>query len=167
MKSIAFIFFTCLLFHSCREKKTTFIYLNKHSGAFTMVVKEYNKKVGIQYQTVLVRNPPRSKEGMKKMIINYYKNIITGQPIKSDIYVYSISFYRNTDATSYFINNKEDPGGFSSEILSNYCKEYGLGEITAKRCYHDSSKWSIHIAFKCNEFGFFDSEKITISNDCK
>ena len=84
-----------------------------------MIVEEYNKKVGIQYHTVLVKNPPSSKEDIKKMIISYYKNTIIGKPIKSDIYIYSISFYRKTDATSYFINNKEDPGGFSSNYIDD------------------------------------------------
>jgi len=51
----------------------------------------------------------------------------------------SIAFYRYSSETKYFLGNKEDPGGFSSEELDNY-PEYEIANFFILNCKNDSTK---------------------------
>jgi len=64
----------------------------------------------------------------------------------------SLKFYEYTTAwgfsngTVHFIENKEDPGGFSSEELINYY-EYQLANFTFERCKIDSMRYFGNLHF--------------------
>lgn len=93
-------------------------------------------------------------------------------PSRTELY-YSLSFYQyysgwgtnpfGEAGTEHFIENKEDPGGFSSELLEHYDK-YRIAEFDIRFCKNDT----------INYFGvlkyFQNGEEIktdTIINQCK
>ncbi|WP_375239118.1 hypothetical protein, partial [Aurantibacter sp.] len=65
---------------------------------------------------------------------------------------YTIRFYKHTTAwgfnngTKHFIDNKEDPGGFSSETLSNY-DAFQLAYFNVSNCKTDSLKYRGELIF--------------------
>jgi hypothetical protein len=65
---------------------------------------------------------------------------------------YTLRFYKYTSAwgfnngTKHFIVNKEDPGGFSSEMLSNY-DEFQLAYFNVVNCKIDSLKYRGELIF--------------------
>lgn len=70
----------------------------------------------------------------------------TNSPSRTDLY-YSIDFYTyfvgwgtnpfGEAGTAHFIENEEDPGGFSSEELSHYSK-YKIAELSVNFCEDDT-----------------------------
>lgn len=65
---------------------------------------------------------------------------------------YTLRFYKYTSAwgfnngTKHFIDNKEDPGGFSSEMLSNY-DAFQLAYFNVSNCKTDSLKYRGELIF--------------------
>ena len=117
---------------SC-ENGTTFTKLPKHTGTGKYDRDDERKGKKYVYQSVLVNNPSGDKKRLEKQMFSYhFKN---RDSIFSDIEVITFStfFYLKNNRTSYFIDNADDPGGFSSEILFDYYKQYGIAEIETKR----------------------------------
>lgn len=115
------------------ESKTMFTPLPKHTETGIYDRDDERKGKKYVYQSVLVNNPPRDKKSMKKLLASYHsKNM---DSVFSDIEVITLSsfFYYKNGRTSYFINSSDDPGGFSSEILIDYYKQYGIAEMQTKR----------------------------------
>ena len=117
---------------SC-ESRTIFTKLPRHTEMGRYDRDDERKGKKYIYQSVLVNNSSRDKKSLEKQMFSYHlKNM---DSVFSDIEVITLStfFYLKNNRTSYFINNADDPGGFSSEILFEYYKHYGIAEIGTKR----------------------------------
>ncbi|KFF05763.1 hypothetical protein B0A68_17840 [Flavobacterium reichenbachii] len=112
----------------------------------------------------LIKDPINNRDSLntiiKKMVVqkmnaefigkeNKYKEkyqYSSESPSRTDLY-YSLSFYRyykgwgtnpfGEAGTEHFIQNKEDPGGFSSELLEHYY-EYKIAEFDIAFCKNDT-----------------------------
>lgn len=138
----------------------------------------------------IVKDPIENRDSLngiiKKMVVqkmnaefigkeNMYKHKYqynTESPARTDLY-YSLSFYRyykgwgtnpfGEAGTEHFINNKEDPGGFSSELLEHYY-EYRIAEFDIEFCKNDTIKYFGVLKY------FQNGQEIktdTIINQCK
>ena len=108
----------------------------------------------------IIKNPIDNKDSLhndiKKMVlekfnsqvvnqISKYKRIIPNDSIV--VLQYTIDFYEynkgsifipfNDAGTYYFIENKEDPGGFSVEVLDMY-PQYHMAQFNLKFCKNDT-----------------------------
>jgi hypothetical protein len=103
------------------------------STIFLIISCESNKTEFIQSKTinklVLVKNPPTVDSLLKIQLIEF----LVKNPRKS------IAFYRYSSNTKYFLESKEDPGGFSSEELDNY-PEDEIANFFILNCKNDSTK---------------------------
>lgn len=117
-----------LLFFSCK-KKVEFVVLPNHCGKSNYSSEEYNNKTFV-YQSILVKNFSKKDS---KILFRYHKNKIDSIFKDKNTITYFTTFYQDNSSISYFLNHKDDPGGFSSEILSDYYKEYGIAEIETSR----------------------------------
>ncbi len=103
------------------------------STIFLIISCENNKTEFIQSKVinklVLVKNPPTMDSLLKSQLIDF----LIKNPRKS------IAFYRYSSETKYFLGNKEDPGGFSSEELDNY-PEDEIANFFILNCKNDSTK---------------------------
>ncbi|WP_417873777.1 hypothetical protein [Xanthomarina gelatinilytica] len=130
MKILSLFVFTAII--SC-ESKTTFTHLPKHSsmGIYDRDGEHKGKKY--VYRSVLVDNPPKDKAELEKLLSSYHlenRDSIFSDPEMSTFLTW---FYQKNYTTSYFISKADDPGGFSSEILSDYYEKFGIAEIVTKR----------------------------------
>lgn len=117
---------------SC-EKETTFTKLPKHSETGKYDRDDERKGKKYVYQSVLVNNPPRDEKTLEKMLYSYHQKNKDSIFLDIEVITFYTYFYLRNSRTSYFIDNADDPGGFSSEILSDYYKKYGIAEINTKR----------------------------------
>lgn len=93
----------------------------------------------------LVKHPIEDRDSLNKSIKNKVLQDINNQFVwnKNNIEENRIRFYVYTTAwgfsngTKHFIENKEDPGGFSSEELDNY-QEQKMAYFELKQCENDS-----------------------------
>lgn len=89
----------------------------------------------------LLRNIPTTDSLMKteiKLFLFKDQNIKDfGQKKGRNYYV--VDFYKYTDGTSYFLNNKEDSGGFSSEELMDF-QEDEIANFIITKCKSDTTK---------------------------
>ncbi|MFB9077982.1 hypothetical protein ACFFLS_04850 [Flavobacterium procerum] len=92
-------------------------------------------------------------------------------PSRTDLY-YSLDFYTyfvgwgtnpfGEAGTAHFIENKEDPGGFSSEELDHY-REYKIADFYVRFCENDTVNYiGILTYYKNDEITKTD----TIINNC-
>lgn len=84
---------------------------------------------GRWYFSVLIKNASENSDSLKQYMISYYRT--QEEHLKSldtSYYIGGIDFYRYTRSTSYFIDNNEDPGGWSSRILTD-CEKDKIGFI--------------------------------------
>lgn len=130
MKILSLFVFMAII--SC-DSKTTFTHLPKHSstGIFNRDGAHKGKKY--VYQSVLVNNPPKDKEDLEKLLASYHlknRDSIFSDP---EMNTFLTWFYQKNYTTSYFINKADDPGGFSSEILSDYYEKFGIATIETIR----------------------------------
>lgn len=80
---------------------------------------------------ILVKHAPKDAKDRMEMMYEYLKNKEhTTDSINHIKKLLSLSFYEYTCNTSYFLNNDEDPGGWSSYILSDY-NDQKIGFILA------------------------------------
>ena len=102
------------------NKKSEFISLDK----LTFINDYYKDSVSISY-FILIDNPNSEKDSLKHQIMNYVKSRLDNEKkmTQKNITAIGFNFYRKSDNTSYFIENGEDPGGFSSEEISHYKKD--------------------------------------------
>ena len=161
MKKIFFLIIICIHLISCQKEETKFIPLKKHSGESFFDRGNYKGK-RFAYKSILVDNPPVQNNEIIKMFAKYGNENLNDFNKKADIYSITLFFYLNNNSTSYFIDNADDSGGFSSEVLNDYYQEFGIGEITFDRCKNDKNKWTSKISY-------FDAQrnvKDTILTNC-
>lgn len=130
MKILSLFVFMAII--SC-DSKTTFTHLPKHSstGIFDRDGTCEGKKY--VYQSVLVNTPPKDKEDLEKLLSSYHlknRDSIFSDP---EVNTFLTWFYQKNYTTSYFIDKADDPGGFSSEILTDYYEKFGIATIETKR----------------------------------
>lgn len=100
---------------ACNNKKSEFISLDK----LTFINDYYKDSVSIS------DNPNSEKDSLKHQIMNYVKSRLDNEKkmAQKNITAIGFNFYKKSDNTSYFIENGEDPEGFSSEEISHYKKD--------------------------------------------
>ena len=111
MKKLLFILLSMLLF-SCRESKE----------------KEMEFIPSKVMNLMLIKNLPENDSILKLRIEKYLENNF---PKDEVIYIYMYSY-----STSYFIDNEEEKSGMmSSHFLSEYEKDFGIGQFFVEgRC---------------------------------
>ncbi|WBX77465.1 hypothetical protein PG911_04145 [Tenacibaculum ovolyticum] len=91
----------------------------------------------------LIKNIQKRDSLLKKELMNF---LIRNPPTKENRK--TVSFYKYTvyndaldmhNGTSHFIDNLPDPGGFSSEELSDY-REDEIASFTISECENDTTK---------------------------
>ena len=117
-----------LFLFSCKEKKVEFI-----------------KSKTLAY-IILIKNVPESDSILKSEINRY---IIENLPDKEK--QPTLLFYEYTTNSSYFINNKPDPGGFSSY---DFHSEEEIAEFSISKCKNDEMKFVGELRFH-NKYGNF------------
>lgn len=168
MRYITVFYLLLTLLYACVKNESSFIELQQYRGSNRLFSTTYNRDINTSYANFLIAHAPEKhdKAAIKRLLVDFCKHKIDSVK-KSGTDVYTLTFYRNTRNTAYFINRAEDPGGFSSEELSQYCITDGLGELRLERCKYHHDKWSLSIAYNCNTDGYFDNEIEVLSNDCK
>lgn len=125
----------------------------------------------------LIKNPISDKDSIQKVIqkiviekINHHKKYIKDSIISSQ---YTINFYKyNTgwdaesfgaSGTAHFLEQEEDAGGFSSEVLNNY-QIFRIAQFNVKYCTLDTINYYGTIDF----YEEYDKIKTdTLFNKCK
>lgn len=130
LKSLSFLLLFLLLI-SCNQK-TEILKLNKHSGKGIYDRGEDSTKV-FYYQSALVSNVPNNQDQIELILFEFHKKNIDSIFSNKEVVDFSTNFYLKNNKTSYFTDNEDDPGGFSSEILSDYFEKYGIAEIRSSR----------------------------------
>jgi hypothetical protein len=159
MKKLVMLF-TLPFLLSCNKGKMTFLKLEKQSeeGIYNYAgnaIDSLNGKKFI-YETYLVDNKIDDKLKLEAILLNFnrekYEKIL-----KSKIYVtYYIDFYKKNSTTEYFIDHEEDPGGFSSNILSDNFKEDGIAKIYIDKINDKKCVRKIHFSDE-EEFRVIDT----------
>ena len=111
-----FLLLIIIFFFSC-NRKTEFIDSKAVGGLF------------------LIKNPPKEDSLLKKEIMHF----LIKNPPKLEGKITHIDFYKYSWNTKYFLNHKEDRGGFSSEELGNY-PEDDLASFIISKCKNDTTK---------------------------
>lgn len=117
MKYLYKIIVLALLLSACEEKKIEFIQSNVYPSLF------------------LLKNVPENDSLVKKEIRLFLLKYSPGKE------KYSTRFYKKNTDTQYFIDNREDPGGFSSEEISMYDNETKLATFYVTKCKKDTTKY--------------------------
>ncbi len=117
---------------SC-ENGVTFTELIKHTETGRYDRDDERKGKKYVYQSVLVNNPSGDKKSLEKQMFSYHLKNMDSVFSDTEVITLSTFFYLKNNRTSYFINNADDPGGFSSKMLLDYFKQYGIAEVSTKR----------------------------------
>lgn len=120
VKIISFFFLLSTLM-GCVGKTNEFIFLDHMT--FT---NSYDKNaVKISYY-VLIDNPDANNEKLRTAIIQYIRvRLRNDKSLKTkDVASLNFVFYKKTGNTSYFIKNRESPGGLSNEEIAHYKEDY-------------------------------------------
>ena len=152
MKKIGYAIAIMCFTISCTQE-TKILKLEKHSGNGTYDREEDSTKI-FYYQSALVSNVPENQDQIKSKLFDFHKKSLDTIFLKKDVVSFRTTFYLKNFTTSYFIDNDDDPGGFSSEILSDYYEKYGIAEIQSSR-QKESSKIK-------NEITFANSDKVIL-----
>ncbi len=132
MRKIVFaIVIFCFTITSCNQK-TEILKLNKHSGKGIYDRGEDSAKTFF-YQSAIVDNIPENQNQVKSILFEFHKKRIDSIFLNKEVIDFNTIFYLKNSKTSYFIDNADDPGGFSSEILNDYFEKYGVAEIRSFR----------------------------------
>lgn len=84
---------------------------------------------------ILIKNYPEDASLLKNIV----KNFLVKNHHRYDKTITHYSFYKYTSDTKYFLKNREDPGGFSSEELSNYPQDE-IAMFIITKCGKDTAK---------------------------
>lgn len=146
---------------SCQDKKVTFVNLEKHSGVgfFDRGGREGEKFI---YKSILVENAPHEDKEILDMLIKYKNQNLKDAAINKNAYSFTVFLYEKNNSTSYFIENADDPGGQTSQVLQDYYSKNGIGEITIDRCLNNKD-WTAKISY----FDVQRNVKDTILYHCK
>lgn len=147
------IFILCFIIMGCDDKKDEFISLDK----LTFTNDHYKDTVKTSYY-ILINNPNSVKDSLKNDIVNYVKSRLKHEKIlmKKNVTSIDFVFYKKTNNTSYFMKNKEDPGGVSSEEISHYKEDY-IANYYVQKC----------IIGTIEKIYFYDLPEEVIINNCK
>jgi hypothetical protein len=161
MKKLFFLIIVIAVLSSCQEKKVTFVNLEKHSGEgfFDRGNREGEKFI---YKSILVENAPHGDKEIVDMLIKYKNQNLKDAAISKDAYSFTVFLYEKNNSTSYFIENADDPGGLTSQVLQDYYSKNGIGEITIDKCGNDKD-WTAKISY----FDMQRNVKDTILYNCK
>jgi len=153
LKFIKIFIFFFLITIGCNNTKDEFISLDQ----LTFTNDYYKDSMNISYY-ILIDHPNTAKDSLKYNIINYVKARLERENLLEQKNMASINFvfYKKTKNTSYFIKNKEDPGGFSSEEISHYQEDY-IANYSVIKCNNGSIE-KIYI---------YDIQEEIIINNCK
>lgn len=131
----------------------------------------------------IVKNPIRDKDSLKEIIkdmviqkmnaefignegkYKYRFDIKEQTIVELDYNIKFFEYYKGgllTEGTAWFINHKEDPGGFSSEYLSDY-DDYVIANFAVDYCENDTINYKgiLHYANK------LEIRSDTLINLCK
>lgn len=160
MKKNIFLIIIAVL-SSCQDKKVTFVNLEKHSGVgfFDRGDREGEKFI---YKSILVENAPHGDKEILDMLIKYKNQNLKDATINKNAYSFTVFLYERNNSTSYFIENADDPGGLTSQVLQDYYSKNGIGEITIDRCLNNKD-WTAKISY----FDVQRNVKDTILYHCK
>jgi hypothetical protein len=127
--SLVAIIVAAIIFYQTRP--IVFIQLKIHTGYGYYSRGDFEGKK-FKYENVLVNTNKITDDFIEK-IKEYSVDSLT--KVFDDDFVVNnhISFYKKNGTTTYFINHDDDPGGLSSEILSDYFDKEGLAEINIQR----------------------------------
>ncbi|GAA6765177.1 hypothetical protein AAFH68_11110 [Flavobacterium sp. CGRL1] len=109
---IALIIIMCF----CWNRKTEFIQSKVRTNLF------------------LIKNPPKEDSLLKKEITLF---LIKNPPKKNS---FPKLFYKYNADTEYFLEHKEESGGFSSQEISMYDDDSMLAVFSMLKCSNDSTK---------------------------
>lgn len=129
---------------SCNNQEM-FIKLKNHSGIGTFSRGE-NEGENFYYQSIIVKSSSDDIESIKNELLDYHSKSIGFIFQEESTIQFSSTFYKENNKTSYFITNNDDPGGISSEILTDYYDKYGLAEVVTKRI-KNSKEYTTEISF--------------------
>ena len=105
---------------ACNNKKSEFISLDK----LTFINDYYKDSVSISCFILVDRPHSESASLIHQLMYKVKKRKKKKKKMtQKNITAIGFNFYRKSDNTSYFIENGEDPGGFSSEEISHYKKD--------------------------------------------
>ena len=116
----------------------------------------------ICYKSILVENAPHGDKEILDMLIKYKNQNSKDAAINKDVYSFTVFLYEKNSSTSYFIENADDPGGLTSQVLQDYYLKNGIGEITIDRCTNNKD-WTAKISY----FDIQRNVKDTILYHCK
>lgn len=133
----------CFLISCMQEIEILKLQNHYGSGAYTA-----GDDVGktFYYQSALVSSVSQNQNQIKLKLFDFHKRSLDTIFSNKDVVSFRTTFYLKNFTTSYFIDNDDDPGGFSSEILSDYYEKYGIAEIYSSR-QKNSSKIKNEITF--------------------
>ncbi|WP_345533838.1 hypothetical protein [Viridibacterium curvum] len=107
---------------------------------------------------VLIKGLPENIQNSKELIEKYLVDNFSHNK-DSTIYV-----YKYTSRTAYFLDSKEDPGGFSSEEFSRYQDVDGIAVFGFVKCENSQNKNKAIIRYYNDAFGDFYSPGVLINN---
>ncbi len=128
-----------------KQEPISYMLLKKHSGKTITGFKD-KRNIYIYIQNYLVDNliDPVQKEGIDLKVYNilfdYFKVNNKICLLEDDITYYSMSFYRKTKCTKYFINNFQDNTGISQTTFSD-CNEDQEYSFYYKRNEDNPNMW--------------------------
>ena len=129
---------------SCNNQEMIIKFKN-HSGIGTFSRGE-NEGKNFYYQSIIVKSSSDEIESIKNELLDYHSKSIDSIFQEESTIQFSSTFYKENSKTSYFITNNDDPGGISSEILTDYYDQYGLAEVVTKRI-KNSKEYTTEISF--------------------
>jgi len=126
----------------------------------------YGKHDDRYYFTVLIKNPPKNADELKKVMQQYYNEKTQHiNAVDKGCYVGKVKFYKYMRRTAYFKDNDEDNTGFSIAYLDLY-RDTWIGYIEARQpCGGDSTKYEdrIYMYDKNGKLLFYGGEPLS---DC-
>ncbi|GAA5168761.1 hypothetical protein [Viridibacterium curvum] len=126
------VLFIFLSLTSC-SGKLEFVDLPLHSHQGIYDRDDERRGYGYYFQSVLVDNPPEDIDQLKRDLLAFHKRHLHPAFEGKKLSTYSTTFYKHNRTTKYFIDHEDDPGGFSSEILSDYFNTHGIAIVITTR----------------------------------
>jgi hypothetical protein len=124
MKKIYYSLIPILLFASCKEKRTEFVYISKRHSTYTVEGKNYETEV------VFIINPPTDATTCIKLIEAYNDSTVNKSKIESSFDHFERAFYRESANTP---RDFEDDLSFITDLLADHRKDH-IASFQMKKC---------------------------------